>query len=112
MFLLGLKAEDGSTVSISKSAMFSDESYADDLNKVIGRLTMDIAGNKGNQKTGNFNNHGNKKPKYNVSEVGVDDTGKLSGQTHQHQVASSTVCLYRQFLLRSRCTLVSCFHDC
>ena len=45
-FLDGLKAEDGSTVSISKSAMFSDSSYAEDLNKIISRVTMDIAGNK------------------------------------------------------------------
>jgi len=77
MFLLGLKAEDGSTVSISKSAMFSDDSYAHNLNKVIGRLTMDIAGTKANRKTANYNKNGNKKPKFNVSEVEVD-SGKPS----------------------------------
>ena len=72
-FLDGLKAEDGSTVSISKSAMFSDSAYSEDLNKVIGRLTMDIAGNKANRRAANYNKHGGKKQKFNVSEVGVDD---------------------------------------
>ena len=69
----GLKAEDGSTVSISKSAMFSDSAYSEDLNKVIGRLTMDIAGNKANRKAANYNKRGGKKQKFNVSEIGVDD---------------------------------------
>ena len=77
-FLDGLKAEDGSTVSIAKSAMFSDSAYWEDLNKVIGRLTMDIAGTIANRKAANFSKHGGKKPKFNVGEVGVDDSSKPS----------------------------------
>ena len=69
-FLDGLKAEDGSTVSISKSAMFGDSAYSEDINKVIGRLTMDIAGNKANRRAGNYNKYGRgKKPKYSVNKV-------------------------------------------
>ena len=58
-FLDGLKAEDGSTVSISKSAMFSDPAYLEDINKVISRLTMDIAGTKANRRSGNYTKNGN-----------------------------------------------------
>ena len=47
----GLKAEDGSTVSISKVAMFSDSIYSKYLNKVIARLSINIAGNKANRKS-------------------------------------------------------------
>ena len=72
-FLDGLKAEDGSTVSISKSAMFSNAAYSEDLNKVIARLTLDIAGNKANRKAANYHKHNGKKPRFNVSEIGVDD---------------------------------------
>ena len=53
LFLDGLNAENGSTVSISKSAMFSDPAYSEDINKVISRLTMDIAGTKANRRSGN-----------------------------------------------------------
>ena len=73
-FLDGLKAEDGSTASISKSAIFSDPVYSEDLNKVISRLSMDIAGNKANRRSGNYSKNGNngKKMKYSVYEVGID----------------------------------------
>ena len=77
-FLDGLKAEDGSTVSTSKSAMFSEPAYSEDLNKVISRLTMDIAGNKANRRSGNCNKHGGKKQKYSVNEVGIDDSSPPS----------------------------------
>lgn len=69
-FLDGLKAEDGSTVLISKSAIFSDSAYSNDLNKVIVRITMDIAGNKANRRADNFPKNGEKMRRYGVSEVG------------------------------------------
>ena len=60
-FLDGLKVEDCSTVSISKSAMFSGSSYSEDLNRVISRHTMDIAGNKANRRSGNYLKNGGHK---------------------------------------------------
>jgi hypothetical protein len=73
-FMDKLKAEDGSTVSISKLAIYSNsEVYGEDLNKVIARLTVDIAGNKANRKAANYNKHNVKKQKYNVSEVGAEE---------------------------------------
>ena len=73
-FMDKLKAEDGSTVSISKSAIYSNsEVYGEDLNKVIARLTVDITGNKANRKAANYNKHNVKKQKYNVSEVGAEE---------------------------------------
>ena len=77
-FLDGLNAEDGSTVSTSKSAMFSEPAYSEDLNEVISRLTMDIVGNNANRRSGNYNKHGVKKQKYSVSEVGIDDSSPPS----------------------------------
>ena len=80
-FLDGLKAEHGSTVSISKSAIFSDSTYSEDLNKVISRLSLDSAGNKANRRFGNYlKNGGGKKVKYGVSEVetGTDPPSKPS----------------------------------
>ena len=62
-FLDGLKTENGLTVSISMSVMFSVSSYSNDLNKVIARLTMDIAGNIANKRTSNFMKNGGKKLK-------------------------------------------------
>ena len=59
-FLDGLKAEDGSTVSISKSAMFSDSTYSEDLDKVISRLSLGISGNKANIRFGNYLKNGGK----------------------------------------------------
>ena len=72
-FLDGLNAEDGSTVPYSKSAMFSDLAYLEDINKVISRLTMDITGTKANRRSGNYLKNGGKKPKYSVNEVGTYD---------------------------------------
>jgi hypothetical protein len=74
LFLDGLNAENGSTVSISKSAMFSDPAYSEDINKVISMLTMDTAGMEANRRSGNYNKNGNgKKLKYSVNEVGTND---------------------------------------
>ena len=63
---------------ISKSAMFSDSAYSEDLNKIISWLTMDIAGNKANRRSGNYNKQNGKKQKFIVSEVGVDDSSPPS----------------------------------
>ena len=58
--------------------MFSEPAYSEDLNRLISRLTMDIAANKVNRRSGNYTKHGGQKQKYSVNEVGIDDSSPPS----------------------------------
>ena len=77
----GLKAEDGSTVSTSKSAMISEPAYSEFLNKAISRLTMDISEKKVTGK--NNNRNCNKRNNKYIKEVIAKQTAELEAKFEQ-----------------------------